>query len=292
MHSSKPRPILPALSVLLGATLWGVVWFPMRLLEHGGLQGIWLTLILYGCALAASLRYVFRAGAEFMHAPGWLAVLIVASGWTNIAFVEAVLHGNVLRVLLLFYLSPLWATLLGWAILGERVARAAAASLAIAAAGAGLMLWNPDVGAPWPQVRADWFALSAGLAFAVANVATRGTPALSVATKLFCVCFGVSVMAAVIVAVSGVPVPRVAPAIFAGAVLLGVGGILPMTLLIQYGVSHIPVYRSAVITLIELVAGAVSQALLTDEIIGAREWFGGALIVVGALIAARTSARN
>lgn len=292
MHSSESRPIFPALSVFLGATLWGVVWFPMRLLEHGGLQGIWLTLILYAAALAASLPYTYRAGAEVRQAPGWLAVLILASGWTNIAFVEAVLHGNVLRVLLLFYLSPLWATLLGWAVLREHVAWVAAASLVIAATGAGLMLWNPDVGAPWPQTRADWFALSAGFAFAVANVATRGTPALSVATKLFCVGFGVSAMACVIVAIFGVPIPRVAPTVFGGAVLLGAGGILPMTLLIQYGVSHIPVYRSAVITLVELVAGAISQALLTDEVVTVREWFGGGLIVIGALIAARTFARD
>jgi drug/metabolite transporter (DMT)-like permease len=292
MHSSESRAIFPALSVLLGATLWGVVWFPMRLLEHGGLQGIWLTLILYAAVLAASLPYTYRAGAELWQEPGWLAVLILASGWTNIAFVEAVLHGNVLRVLLLFYLSPLWATLLGWAILRERVSRAAAASLVIAAAGAGVMLWNPGIGVPWPQARADWFALSAGLGFAAANVATRATPALSVATKLFCVGFGVSAMAGVIVAIFGIPVPRIAPSVFGGAVLLGAGGILPMTLLIQYGVSHIPVYRSAVITLVELMAGAMSQALLTDEIVSVREWFGGALIVIGALVATRAIARD
>jgi drug/metabolite transporter (DMT)-like permease len=48
-----------------------------------------------------------------------------------------------------------------------------------------------------------------------------------------------------------------------------------------------PVHRSAVIVLIELVAGAVSQQLLTNEVVTAREWFGGVLIILGAYLAAR-----
>jgi len=52
-----------------------------------------------------------------------------------------------------------------------------------------------------------------------------------------------------------------------------------------------PVHRSAVIALIELVAGAVSQQLLTNEVVTMREWVGGVLIVVGAYLAARASAR-
>lgn len=292
MHSSKTRPLLAALSVALGAILWGVVWYPMRLLETRGLQGIWLTLILFAAVLAASLPWAYRVMAQLARTPKWLVILMLAAGWTNIAFVEAILRGNVLRVLLLFYLSPLWATLMGWGFLRERVSRVAAASLAVALAGALLMLWNPDVGAPWPQGHADWLALSSGFAFALSNVATRGMQRASVATKVFCVGFGVTAMAGAIIVLRGVPVPAVSSAVVGGAVGLGVFGILAMTLLVQYGVTHIPVYRSAVITLVELVAGAISQALLTNEVVTAREWAGGALIVVGAYLAARSSARN
>lgn len=292
MHSSKTRPLWAAASVCLGAVLWGVVWYPMRLLEHAGLQGIWLTLILFAAALVASLPWSYRAIVQLSRTPGWLVILTVSAGWTNIAFVEAILHGNVLRVLLLFYLSPLWATLMGWAFLHERVSGVAAASLAIALAGALVMLWNPGVGAPWPQGHADWFALSSGFAFALSNVATRGVQHASVAAKVFCVGFGVTAMAGTIIALFGIPVPQVSAAVAGGAVALGIFGILVMTLLVQYGVTHIPVYRSAVITLVELVAGAVSQAALTNEIVTSREWFGGALIVAGAYLAARVSARR
>ncbi|HHH36168.1 MAG TPA: hypothetical protein ENK48_04995 [Gammaproteobacteria bacterium] len=50
-----------------------------------------------------------------------------------------------------------------------------------------------------------------------------------------------------------------------------------------------PAHRSAVILLFELVAGAVSAQLLTDEVVQANEWLGGVLIVTAAWFAARAS---
>lgn len=291
MATNKSRPLYPALCVFLGATLWGVVWYPMRLLEGGGLQGVWLTLVLYATALIASLPWTFRTIPELVRSPGWLTVLLLSAGWTNIAFVEAVLDGNILRVLLLFYLSPLWATLMGRIVLGERISRVAAVSLAIASGGALLMLWNPALGVPWPQDRADWMALTSGLAFALSNVATRKVQEVSVGAKVFCVWSGVTVMALMMIALFAVPLPSLTLPLFGGGIALGLA-VLLMTLLIQYGVTHIPVHRSAVITFVELVAGAVSQQLLTDEIVTAREWLGGALIVCGAYFAVRSSARE
>jgi len=291
MLTSASRSTCAAMCVCVGAILWGVVWYPMRLLEDAGLHGLWLALILYVAALTASLPYTRRGLPALAQAPGWLAVLALAAGWTNIAFVLAVLDGNILRVLLLFYLSPLWAAFLARLLLGERIPRAAAASLAIALAGALLMLWNPALGVPWPRERADWFGLTAGMAFALSNVATRAVQQAPVATKLFCVFLGVSAMAFAIIVLTGLPAPRVSAGTVAGAAALGVFGILAMTALIQYGVTHIPVYRSAVITFVELIAGAVSQALLTDEVVALREWIGGALIVAGAYGAVRAAPR-
>jgi len=289
MPSTGSRSSRAALAVFVGAILWGIVWYPMRLLEGAGLHGLWLAFALYAAALLATLPVALRALAPLARSPGWLALLALAAGWTNIGFVQAVLEGNVLRVLLLFYLSPLWATLLSRLLLRERITPLAAASLGIAMLGALIMLWNPALGAPWPEGRADWYALTAGLAFATSNVATRGAQAVPIATKLLCVFFGVTAMSAVLIAALGPAPPAIGAGAIAGAMALGFFGIMAMTWLIQYGVTHIPVYRSAVITFVELVAGAVSQALLTDEVVTPQEWLGGALIVLGAWLTARAS---
>jgi drug/metabolite transporter (DMT)-like permease len=214
---------------------------------------------------------------------------MLAAGWTNIAFVEAVLEGNILRVLLLFYLSPLWATLMARAFLREHITRMGFASLAIAMAGALLMLWNPVLGAPWPQGKADWMALTAGFAFALSNTVTRKLHDVSIEAKVLSVWSGVSIVALAMIAIFSLPMPQPSFSIFTGAVALGVFGILLMTLLVQYGVTHMPVHRSAVLALIELVAGAISQQVLTDEVVTVREWVGGGLIVIGAYLSARAS---
>jgi len=291
MSSNDARRFYPVAALLTGACLWGVIWYPMRLLEGGGLGGIWLTLTLYGTALVASLPFTLKSLPEFTRRPGWLLLLMLAAGWTNIAFVEAVLEGNILRVLLLFYLSPLWATLMGWALLHERITRVGFASLVIAMSGALLMLWNPILGAPWPQGKADWMALTSGFAFALSNVIVRKMQDVSIAAKALSVWAGVVIVGVIMIAAFSLPMPQPSGSIFAGAVALGVLGILLMTVLVQYGVTHMPVHRSAVIALIELVAGAVSQQLLTNEIVTMREWVGGVLIVVGAYLAARASVK-
>ena len=87
-------------------------------------------------------------------------------------------------------------------------------------------------------------------------------------------------------------IPAVAGAVYGWAALLGLCGFLVMTLAVVYGVTRMPVHRSAVILLFELVAGAVSSLLLTDEVILLREWIGGGMIILAAWLAARIHAEG
>ena len=148
---------------------------------------------------------------------------MLAAGWTNIAFVEAVLGGNILRVLLLFYLSPLWAVILGWLILRERPSRVAIVSLFIAMGGALIMLWDGRMGFPWPSSLPDWYALSSGFAFAFSNVITRKARHLSLSAKVLSVWGGVVVLGVVIILSSRIAMPAISLQTFLAAAGLGVG---------------------------------------------------------------------
>ncbi|MDH3311443.1 MAG: EamA/RhaT family transporter, partial [Gammaproteobacteria bacterium] len=97
MSSIAARRFYPALAMMTGASMWGVIWYPMRLLESGGLVGLWLTLIMYSSALVVSLPYTAKSIPEFAREPVYLTLLMISAGWTNLAFVEAVLEGNILR---------------------------------------------------------------------------------------------------------------------------------------------------------------------------------------------------
>jgi drug/metabolite transporter (DMT)-like permease len=216
-----------------------------------------------------------------------MGLLLLSGGWTNIAFVLAILRGNVLRVLLLFYLSPLWATLLGWAFLKEKVTGASLFHLFLVMSGALLMLWDPGIGFPWPRSIEDWLALSSGLAFAVANAVVRKMDDISLSTKSVGVFIGVCMVSVLILTVRHLPFPTVSQETILGAAALGILGVLGMTVLVQYGVTHLPIHRSSVILLFELIVGAISQQVLTNEVVMPWEWAGGILIMVGAYGASR-----
>jgi len=287
--TTKPIPALfPVFSLLLSAALWGVIWYPLRLLEAAGLSGLWTTLASYGAALLlGSLAVIARRG-ELRHQPLALLILAVSAGWCNVAFILAVLEGTVVRVLLLFYLSPIWAVLLAWLFLGERLSRQATGVFALAIIGALVMLWDPVIGLPWPSAPGDWLAVSSGFAFALSNVMTRQLQQVSVQIKTFTSWTGVMVIAMTMLLLSGtVALPEVNLSVWLAAAALGWFGIIIMTLAVQYGVTHMPVHRSAVILLFELIAGALSSSLLTDEVVRPLEWLGGALIIAAAYWAAR-----
>ncbi|MBD3671229.1 MAG: DMT family transporter [Gammaproteobacteria bacterium] len=275
------------IALLLSATLWGLIWFPLRYLEQQGITGLWSSLIIYGALIPVGLFMARKSWRQLPQYPLALLWIGLASGWCNVAFIVAVIEGNVVRVLLLFYLSPVWATLIAWIHLDERPHLPAAMTVVVAMAGALIMLWEPSLGRPWPRETSDWIALSSGLAFAMANVGIRATPALSLNMKMMANWLGVSAVALVWILLIADPVPQVPASIWLLTVALGVV-MLVMTLTVQYGVTHMPLYRSSVILLFELVAGAVSAQLLTDEVIQPREFLGGALIIMAAWASART----
>ena len=280
---------LPVGSLLLGATLWGVVWYPLRLLEDAGLSGLWSSLVMYLATLCAVPLVVRGAGRAWRSHLPWLLALALSSGWCNVAFILAVLDGTVVRVLLLFYLAPLWAVLLGHWLVGERITSTALVVLTLAIGGAAVMLWDPAVGLPWPRERSDWLALSSGFTFGLNNVLVRRLQGVSIGVKTTTAWLGVVGIALLWLVLSGAELPAVPNGAWLGAGALGLFGMTLMTLSVQYGVTHLPIQRSSIILLFELVAGSLSAYWLAGELLHGREWLGGALIVAAAYVSGRRS---
>ena len=280
------------LSLLAGATMWGVVWYPMRLLESHGLSGPWLTMLLYLVATIGGLVLAGRQLPTLARQPMLMLGLAISAGWTNLAFVLAILDGNVMRVLFLFYLSPAWAILLGWMVMKEQIDRWAIVIMIVALAGGWLMLLQPGSAIPLPTSSSDWLALTSGMAFAISNVFVNKAQATSVSVKSLAAWIGVTGLSIILILMRGEPVPQLSVSLMLGVIALGLLGTVIMTLFVQYGVTHMPVHRSGVILLFELVAGALSQQLLTDESLVAREWLGGALVVAASLLIAGRQYRH
>ena len=271
----------PTLALLFSATFWGVVWYPLRLLEQRGLDGVWLTIVVYAAAFVIVAPFVRDFAMIRQRWPEYL-LLMLAAGWANLAFILAMLEGSVMRVLLLFYLSPVWALLLAHWLLHEAITAKIAVLMLVAMCGALLMLWNPQLSHPWPQSRADWLALSACVAFALGNVMIRRLYDQPLLLKTTVAWVGCLLVAGAALLVQQQQLPDISLAILAAAVALGIAGFMLSTVALQYGVTHMTVQRSAVILLFELVAGAVSSMWLAGEVLETRDYAGGIMIIMAA----------
>ena len=277
--------MLPVIGLLFASTMWGLIWYPLRLLEESGMHGLWASALMYCGTLIIAVPVLFKGWKEWKEHPYLFFFMAIATGWTNIAFILAVLDGNVVRVLLLFYLSPLWATLLGVFFLGEQLSRRAIGILGIAMIGAVIMLWHESLGFPAPKDTADWLALSAGIAFAITNVLIHKLNKASIMVKTATGWLGVLLIAFPLIIFTGQPL-SVSGETIAAAWILGAVAMTLMNIAVVYGVTNMPVHRSAIILLFEVVVGAVSSLLLTNEVIELREWIGGLLVILAAYLTA------
>jgi drug/metabolite transporter (DMT)-like permease len=271
----------PTWALLVGATLWGVVWYPYRLLAAAGLDGIWSTVATYGIALVVGIAIFPREALRLRFAPPLAIVMGLAIGWSNLAYVLGVLQGEVMRVLLLFYLAPLWTVPLARLLLAERLDRAGFFVMALAFAGAMTMLWKPELGVPWPTARAEWLGLVAGFLFALGNVLIRRLSTMTDAGKSIAIWAGVTLAALLYVPMSDVDLVTAANVVSQKAGLVFAIGValVAMSLSLQYGLARMPATRAIVILLFELVVAAIAARFLAGETLRPQDWLGGALIV-------------
>jgi drug/metabolite transporter (DMT)-like permease len=279
---SHPENVLAVASLLFSASMWGLIWYPLRLLDDAGMSAVWSSLIMYLAAAILAVPVLFKQYKLIPENFWELMAFALAAGITNVAFVVALIEGEVMRVMLLFYLSPLWTVIIGRWWLGERLSPAAKAMFAVAMSGSLVMLWNPQIGWPWPHGLADWLALIGSLAFSINNVLARKLASVPMGLKTGIVWWGVVMISVLVLLWQQTAMPSVGVQVWTGAGLLGLLGIVPMTIAVLYGVARMPVYRSSVIMLFELVVAAVAAWWLTEESMATQEWIGGVLIILAA----------
>jgi len=296
LQSTHPSPLAlpasslwPALGLTCNALVWGLSWWPFRQLQALGLHPLWATVIVYLLAVVVILAARPKALRQLVRTPAlWL--LLLASGTTNAAFNWAMVIGDVVRVVLLFYLMPLWAVLLARLLLRERLTVAAALRVLLALAGAAVVLAPAGGGWPWPSTLPDALGLIGGFSFALNNVMLRREAARPEEGRALAMFAGGVVVAGALASALAlgdqVPWPPApAAAWMAGALALS-GLFLVSNLALQYGASRLPANVTAVVMLTEVVFASGSALLLGGGRLTAPVATGGALIVAAALLAA------
>lgn len=283
--AARPATAAAVLALVFNALVWGLSWWPFRRLAGAGVHPLWSTALVFAASFLVFLAWQPRALKPFARQP-LLWVLAAAAGLTNVGFNWAVTVGDVVRVVLLFYLMPAWSVLLAWLILGEPPSAGGLARVGLALLGVFTVLDTSGGGLPWPHTLPDLLALAGGCSFALTNVLLRrlafepsGARALAM--------FGGGMALAGGVAIAGVlhgavtPLPPLQAGWLPVALALALA-FLASNLALQYGAAHLKAHTTALVMLSEVVFASLSSVALGAAQLTPRTLAGGALIVLAA----------
>jgi len=262
---------------------WGLTWFPTKGINQMGLDGMHLVLIAFASGGVMLSPFLFIQRASWRGNVRYLLWITLLGGLANLTFQLALVHGNVVRVMILFYLLPVWSVLGAWYILKEKPDWVRVLAVFISLAGAMFILKvdaSTFVGLDWIDV----LAIISGIAFALNNILFRKTAAQPLASKVAAVFLGCAGLMGVYLLFAPVSTPfpdNLSPYY---AAVYGIVYLSLITFGTQWGVTQLEAGRAALIIVMELVVAVISVALLTDITLTMREIIGGVMVMTAAVI--------
>jgi drug/metabolite transporter (DMT)-like permease len=276
---------LPIIVTIVAASAWGLFWLPLRAFEENGLAAGWATLAIFATPAflllpLALLRITQNRPTSIGNATTGLLV-----GGAVALYSESVLHTDVARALILFYVTPVWSTILETTLLKRRLTASRIMALVLGLGGLVTILGG-RTGVPIPQNAGDALALLAGMVWAYGSMQVRANPAVGIFETVFSFFLYGSLVAFIIAllpieANSHPPTWAEFGRLLPWLVLAAVGFLIPVMWGLLWGSKHIDAGRLGILLQMEAVIGIGSAALLTDEPFGVVEII-GTLLVVGA----------
>ncbi len=278
---------LASLIVVATGALWGLYWLPVRQLAEIALPGAWGTLAIVAAATVLLTPFALKGRRRLAEASP-LALLSIALG--GIAFVlysVAFVYGRVAIIILLFFLTPVWSTLIGRYVMGWPTQRLRIAAIVIGLVGLAVML-GADGKVPVPRGTGEWLALISGVLWSFATTGIRSKSDLEPGEASFVfaagACAGAIVLAPALEPFPGsISFQNVWPAIgwaFAagglwwGASMAG----------LMWATPRLDPARVGILLMSEVLIGTISAAVLVGEHLGVFEMIGGALVLCAGVL--------
>lgn len=288
MRARPAAGLGPVCAVTLSAATWGVFWMPLRAMHGSGVSPGWATSLFFLVPVAALAPIAVARAAHLRR--GGLALLLtgLASGGAMALYSGALILTDVVRALLLFYLTPVWSTVLERIMLRTPVGLSRMLSMLLGVAGL-LVILGIDVGPPVPRNAGDWMGLASGLAWAVAAVRIRADETAGALDQTI-VFFAGGALAGVALALlflgeaGDLPthgdLARLPPWTVAFVLLV----MLPSMFFIMWGAARLDPGVVGILFMSEISVGAASAALWAGEPFGLRELSGVVLVSAAGVV--------
>ena len=281
------RQTTASLLLMLGGALWGLLWLPLRVMEGAGLEGAWPGIVGYLFPALVTLP-VTLLGWRHVSA-SWLSLLgiFVFCGTAFGLYGLAVIMTEVNRAILLFYLTPLWGTLIGIFFLGEKLTLRRAIALLIGLAGL-LIVLDIGIKLPWPRNLGDWMAVVSGICWALGSTVMFRAEKVRIADQLTAFFIGAVVVCLFMMVLfpaqlGAVPTVAALQASLPMIIILTLG--MPIVLVLTiWPAGMLPPGRVGILLMTEVLFGLASAILVLGEVLGLRESIGAFMILSAAAL--------
>ena len=289
MITSSRHPYYYTISfaLLIAAGMWGLFWIPQRALEAGGLTGGWATIsqmvIPFAMLLPISLWRLYKGQSFGLEYP--LIGLLFGGGIA--CYANSFLLTDVVRALILFYITPVWTTIFEIVFLRQIPRFYRYITLVLALSGVWIVFGQEGV-IPLPQNSGDWIALLGGILIAASAVRMEIKKPEGIYPILFSFFFYGGLFTLIQSYflsdyLGDAPSIESWVAMMPWLLLIAILFHIPTNIVILGAPSRIGAGIFSIIILFEIVVGTFSAAVLTDELIGWREILGSSFIIFAGL---------
>ena len=298
LHVSTSLEFKAKLACLYAGAVWGLFWIPLRALEEAGINGLWITVVYFLIPTICLIPVVILRWQHVKEGGVSLQITTMLSGGALLLYSTSIVYTDVVRAILLFYLTPIWATILARIFLGDLITPSRVIAMVLAILGM-LTIFGLGARFPIPQNIGDWLGIGSGFLWAVAMVRIRKSESHS-AIELTAGFFQWSLIfssgAAFLLAPSQMPdIEQILPALPLLLIFMALL-VLPGTYASLWGPKYLSPGIVGLLLMTEIIVGAISVALLAGEPFGIRELI-GVLLIAGAsmlepLLALRGTSTN
>ena len=284
-----PHHFKIAIALAISAGAWGIYWLPQRILEEGGLTGGWGTIaqMIIGVILLLPIAIWRKVKGKTTGLEIPLTGFLIGGGF--ICYALSFLLTDVVRALILFYMTPIWTTIFEILFLKKRPGLERILTLSLALGGLWIVFSKQTI-IPLPENSGDWLALAGGALFSAGLVRLE----LIKTDGVFPIIFSFFFFGSIFNIVAGFllkeylgPVPPieafVSMALF--LIIISVFYFIPTGIVIFWSPSKLGAGLCSILFLSEIVVGVITSSILTNEPFGWREITGSTLIVVGGVLA-------
>ncbi len=277
-----------SLIIVVSSCAWGLYWLPLRSIEQSGIVGSWSIVLVNACPLIILVPLIFFNLDKFKKYPKPILFAGIMIGAAFTFYANGLVQTSVIRATLLFYLSPIWSTIIGIIWLNERLTIARVISIIVALIGLSLLLYDFRNQETAMLNFGDFSSILSGLFWALgASILKKWSklPIIPLTAIVYFSTTSLSILLAIIVYKAPIPSLALIGQNFSTAFIWSVIVLLPSFCII-FRISQILFPGRVGILMMSEVAVAVISAkiLLPEEQMVILQWIGASAILLAGVV--------